>query len=57
MRLYTILRKTMYQSEFKEALERTQKFGLPVEKVEFSSTRLLTSDLQQKFPYLLRDTV
>lgn len=47
----------MYQSEFKDALERTQKFGLPVEHIEFSSARLLTSNLQQKFPYLLRDAV
>jgi len=47
----------MYQSEFKDALERTKKFGLYVDHVEFSSARLLTSDLQQKFPYMLRDAV
>jgi hypothetical protein len=45
----------MYQSEFEAAIERTKKFGLPVSEVNFSSARLLTDELQQKFPYLLRE--
>jgi hypothetical protein len=47
----------MYQSEFKVAIERTKNFKLPVDEVNYSSSRLLTDRLQEKFPFLLRDAV
>lgn len=46
----------MYETQFKEALERTQNFGLPIPaKLPSNQNRLLNEKIQRELPFVIRD--
>jgi len=48
----------VYESKFKEALERTQKFGLSTPKnILLNSNRFLNDKVQEELPFIIRNNL